>query len=141
LNLYPDFFVAHAQLAWLYTQLGDFPNAITEITKTRLLEGGSAQTVAADESALRKAFTNRGAEGFWQAARSAIQPGNFAVEVFFAPQIFARLGDTDMALDTLQRSYEQRVFFVSFIKVDPAYDSLRSDPRFANLVQRMGLVP
>jgi hypothetical protein len=63
------------------------------------------------------------------------------VEVFFAPQIFARLGDTDMALDTLQRSYEQRVFFVSFIKVDPAYDSLRSDPRFANLVQRMGLVP
>ena len=141
LKLYPDFFVAHAQLAWLYAQLGDFPNAITQITKTRLLEGGSAQKVAADELAFRKAFKNRGAEGFWQAVRGAIQPGTFDVEVFFAPQIFARLGDTDIALDTLQRSYEQRVFFANFIKVDPAYDSLRSDPRFANLVQRMGLAP
>jgi len=44
-------------------------------------------------------------------------------------------------LDTLQRSYEQRVFFVNFIRVDPAYDSLRSDPRFANLAQRMELAP
>jgi adenylate cyclase len=141
LNLYPDFFVAHAQLAWLYAQLGDFPNAITEITKTRLLEGGSAQKAAADELALRKAFMNRGAEGFWQQVRGAIQPGTFEVEVFFAPQIFAHLGDTDIALDTLQRSYEQRVFFVNFIRVDPAYDSLRSDPRFANLAQRMELAP
>jgi adenylate cyclase len=141
LNLYPDFFVAHTQLAWLYAQLGDFPNAITEITKTRLLEGGSVQKVTADELVLRKAFADRGAEGFWQAVRGTIQPGHFYAEVFFTPQIFARLGDTDMALDALQRSYEQRVFFVNFIKVDPAYDSLRSDPRFANLVQRMGLAP
>jgi TolB-like protein/DNA-binding winged helix-turn-helix (wHTH) protein len=141
LRLYPDFFVAHGQLVWLYAQLNDYPNAILEITKTRLLEGESAQKIAADELALRKAFADRGGAGFWQAIRATVEPGHFGAEDFFAPQIYARLGDIDMALDSLQRSYEQRVFFVNFIKVEPAYDSLRPDPRFANLVQRMGLQP
>jgi hypothetical protein len=64
-----------------------------------------------------------------------------AAEDFFSPQVYARLGDVDNAVATLQRCYEQRVFFTIFIKVDPAYDSLRSDPRFLNLVRRMGLHP
>lgn len=141
LRLYPDFFVAHGQLVWLYAQLNDYPNAILEITKTRLLEGESAQKIAADELVLRKAYADRGGAGFWQAIRATVEPGNFGAEDFFTPQIYARLDDIDMALDSLQRSYEQRVFFVNFIKVEPAYDSLRPDPRFANLIQRMGLQP
>jgi TolB-like protein/DNA-binding winged helix-turn-helix (wHTH) protein/Tfp pilus assembly protein PilF len=134
---YPNFFVAHAQLVWLYAERDDYPNAISEIAKTRLLEGESAQTVAADELALKKSFADRGKAGFWQ-SMSAMKTTSLA---FFEPQVYARLGNSDLALDALQRGYDQRVFFVNFIKVDPAYDSLRSDPRFAALVQRMGLEP
>jgi TolB-like protein/DNA-binding winged helix-turn-helix (wHTH) protein len=137
LHRYPEFFIAHAQLAWLYAEREDYPNAIMEITKARLLQGESAQTIAADELVLKKSFEDRGREGFWQAMRATKMTGL----VFFLPQVYARLGDADMAIDTLQRSYERRVFFVNFIKVDPAYDSLRSDPRFVNLVHRMGLAP
>jgi len=63
-------------------------NAIREITKTRLLQGESAPRIAADELALRKAFTDRGPAGFWQAIRATVEPGHFGAEDFFAPQIY-----------------------------------------------------
>lgn len=142
LHDYPDFLVAHGQLVWLYAQRDDYPSAITELTKTRLLEGQPPQTIATDELALRKAFADRGKQGFWGAMRATITSAEYeAAEDFFSPQVYARLGDVDNAVATLQRCYEQRVFFTIFIKVDPAYDSLRSDPRFLNLVRRMGLHP
>jgi hypothetical protein len=56
-----------------------------------------------------------------------------------AAAVYARLADADKAMDALLSDYQHRRFFVTFIKVDPAYDSLRSDARFVSLVQRMGL--
>jgi serine/threonine-protein kinase len=51
----------------------------------------------------------------------------------------ALLGEKDQAFDYLNQAFEQRSWLISTLKVDPAFDSLRSDPRFAELVRRIGL--
>lgn len=70
--------------------------------------------------------------------QNEIANGRDVEEPFDDAQVYGRLDDVDKALDTLHRNYEVRSFFLTFIKIDPAYDSLRSDPRFVSLTQRMG---
>ena len=53
--------------------------------------------------------------------------------------VYAALGDKDQAFAQLEEAYAQRTFFLDFLKVDPELDSLRSDPRFQNLLGRMNL--
>jgi TolB-like protein/DNA-binding winged helix-turn-helix (wHTH) protein/tetratricopeptide (TPR) repeat protein len=54
--------------------------------------------------------------------------------------IAARLGDRNRAFRWLQQSYEERDPWLLNMTVDPAFDNLRSDPRFEALVRRIGLV-
>jgi len=58
---------------------------------------------------------------------------------FDVPQIYAPLGDTQKALALLNRNDQERRALGTLLNVDPAFDSLRSDQRFGNLVRRMGL--
>ena len=51
--------------------------------------------------------------------------------------LFALIGDKDKAFEWLEKSYEQSEVWLYFLKVAPIYDSLRSDPRFQDLVERM----
>ena len=64
--------------------------------------------------------------------------GNYPYPAFVA-QLYSRLGDKDKAFYWLQKAYEDRDVFVVLLRVDPTYDSLRSDPRFEELVRRIGL--
>jgi hypothetical protein len=76
----------------------------------------------------------KGARGFWQEMQTHQDIGEFDL-----PQTYARLGDKEKALQGLERNYEQREPLATLLNVDPAFDSLRSDPRFGDLVRRMGL--
>ena len=51
---------------------------------------------------------------------------------------YAALGDKDQAFAWLEKAFAERSDSLTLIKVDPAFDSLRSDPRFANLLLRIG---
>jgi len=51
--------------------------------------------------------------------------------------IYISLGEKDKAFELLEKSYEQREGWMPFLKVDPMFDSLRSDPRFQDLLERM----
>ena len=53
-------------------------------------------------------------------------------------QLYASLGDKDAALRWLERAVEQRDVWL-YLKADPAYDNIRSNPRFQTLVRRMNL--
>jgi TolB-like protein/DNA-binding winged helix-turn-helix (wHTH) protein/Tfp pilus assembly protein PilF len=138
IELNPDFFVTYYHLAWLYSQTGQYQNAINEFTKGRLLSGddGVVKSAASQDVALRNAFTAKGAPGFWQQLLKSREIGEFD-----APQVYARLGDKERALRGLERNYEERATLGTLLNVDPALDSLHSDPRFSDLVRRMGLTP
>jgi tetratricopeptide (TPR) repeat protein len=62
------------------------------------------------------------------------------VPAFHRAIIYAGLGEKDKAFEWLRKAYEEEHFIIA-IKVHPAYDPLRSDPRFADLLRRMNLQP
>jgi len=49
------------------------------------------------------------------------------------------MGDKEEALADLEKAYSEHFPFLTILKVDPAFDSLRSDPRFQDLLRRVGL--
>ncbi len=49
------------------------------------------------------------------------------------------LDDTDAAIEALERAYEDRAFFLPYLGLDGPYEALRSDPRFTDLLERIGL--
>jgi len=53
--------------------------------------------------------------------------------------LHAILGEKEQALTWLQKAYEERAGGITFIKVNPTFDGLRSDPRFQELLRRVGL--
>jgi TolB-like protein/Tfp pilus assembly protein PilF len=55
--------------------------------------------------------------------------------------VYAALGDLDRAFEWLHRSFDHYHARLLFVNVDPRADPLRADPRFAALVQRLGLTP
>jgi TolB-like protein/DNA-binding winged helix-turn-helix (wHTH) protein/Tfp pilus assembly protein PilF len=138
IELNPDFFVTYYHFAWLYSQMGQYQNAISAFTKGRLLceDDRVVKTAAMQDVALRKAFAAQGSAGFWRQLLKSREIGEFD-----APQVYARLGDNERALKSLERNYEERATLGTLLNVDPAFDSLHSDQRFGDLVRRMGLTP
>jgi len=54
--------------------------------------------------------------------------------------IYTGLSETDQAFEWLDKAYNDRAFDLQFAKVDPRFETLRSDSRFQKLLKRMGLV-
>lgn len=63
------------------------------------------------------------------------------VPPYWLAAVHAGLGDQDRAFEWLEKAYEDRTVFMTFLKVDPVMDVLRPDPRYADLVRRVGLPP
>ena len=59
---------------------------------------------------------------------------------FQVAMVYAGLGDKDQALASLEKAYEARSWYVTWLKVEPALDSLRDDLRFKDLVRRVGFL-
>jgi hypothetical protein len=55
--------------------------------------------------------------------------------------IYARLGDKENALRSLEQAYEERQLAMTEVGVEPAFDALRVEPRFQEVLQRVRLAP
>jgi predicted Zn-dependent protease len=60
------------------------------------------------------------------------------VRPYILAEDYAALGEKDEAMDWLEKAYEERDDWINWIKVDPNLDVLRSEPRFASLLHRVG---
>jgi hypothetical protein len=61
------------------------------------------------------------------------------VAPFALAAIYIRLGDKDQAFHWLEKAYEERSNPLSYLRVNSVVDPLRSDPRFRDLLRRVGL--
>lgn len=81
-------------------------------------------------------------QGFWQMQRALLQEkehkGEFSPLYYRIGVLSALVGDKDKAMESLNEAVKYRAADITFLKTDPALDSLRSDPRFQELLQRAG---
>lgn len=70
--------------------------------------------------------------------RSLSKQGPVAAHHFVL--IYAGLGEKDQAFAWLEKAYQQHSPMMAWLKVDPRFDSLRPDPRFQDLMRRVGLL-
>ncbi|MCM3869660.1 MAG: winged helix-turn-helix domain-containing protein [Pyrinomonadaceae bacterium] len=61
------------------------------------------------------------------------------VSLFHIARVYAGLGNSDRAFESLEQNYQARDYNMPYLRVDPTFDSLHSDPRFSHLVRRIGL--
>lgn len=61
------------------------------------------------------------------------------VPVYEIAKVHVALGDTNRALDWLERAYRERSHSMVFLKVDPQLAGMERHPRFAALLRRVGL--
>jgi adenylate cyclase len=61
------------------------------------------------------------------------------VRAFFFGLVRVGLGEVDEALDWLEKAYEERDISMAWLKQDPTFDSLRSEPRFIALLRKIGV--
>lgn len=57
---------------------------------------------------------------------------------YYVAAVYAELGETSRAFEQLERALEQRLGRLTFLDVEPMFDRIRDDPRFADLVRRVG---
>jgi tetratricopeptide (TPR) repeat protein len=61
------------------------------------------------------------------------------VDPYLLATLYVGLGDKDKAFVELEKSFNERGYYVPLLRVDPLMDPLRGDPRFADLIKRVGL--
>jgi tetratricopeptide (TPR) repeat protein len=66
-------------------------------------------------------------------------PRDRFVSEYTVAQIYLGLGDRAKALDHLEKAFEQKEALIVFLKVEPKWDALRSEPRFVDLLDRLKL--
>jgi len=137
IELDPNFPPAHEILGLAYEEKGMDEAAIAEYLRASTLSGDSASNTAA----LKERSRVSGLRGYWQQRLELLLEAaqHSYISPFYLARIYARLGEKEQALTWLERAYAERNVDMMTLKVDPSYDRLRADARFADLLRRVGL--
>ncbi len=138
IELDPRFPLAHLYLGLCYEQLGKFQEAIAEFQRDSQLDEnpwGSASLIHAYGRSGRRLEAQKELEKLLEAAKTKF------VSPYFLATAYAGLGDKDKAFEWLETAYRERADWLAYLKVDPEMDRLRPDPRFQDLLRRVGLPP
>jgi len=135
LDMDRNFAMAHYQMGQVLAQKRRFDDSIAEFQRAIELSGHSAAFDA--NLAYTYAVSQRTVEAR-QVARDLenLKPESGAIDADIA-LIYVGLGDNDQAMYWLEKAYESR--FEAVMLARPQFDSLRRDPRFSNLLGRIGL--
>ncbi len=134
IELNSNFWLSHLFISGVYTEKGMHAEAVTAIKKAEELSG-NLQSKAYRAYAL-------GRWGKQTEARTVLDELlKLSNTRYVPPYIFAvvynGLGESDKALDYLEKSFAEKNLLMVFLKVEPKWNNLRNEPRFIDLMQRM----
>jgi tetratricopeptide (TPR) repeat protein len=137
IELEPNYPITYWILGLLLRKTGLYDLAIAEGEKGVKLSGGSPL--------MRAALAHTcGAAGRTTEARQILDDlTSLAKQKYVAPYFFAGihigLGEGERAIEYLEKSYEEHSHWLIYLHIDPSLDGLRDNPRFQDLLQRVGL--
>jgi len=150
LELAPEFSWPHYHLGLAYERTERVSEAVQEFMKAEELFGMSQDRLAE----LQKAYRQSGEKGYWRkilafSREASKHPRKFGstsgyglfdyMQNATVGGVQVRLGEFNAALESLERGYANHDAELIYLKVDPYWDDIRSDPRFQDLIRRVGI--
>ena len=126
---------AHWDLGNAYEANGMYAESVAEHLEEFRLKGEAPETIGE----LRKAFESGGIKGFWRQRLAQLKARPGYLEPFVLVNIYLSLGDNDQVFAWLEKAYRDRNPNMVSLKSAPRHDVLRSDPRYDDLMRRVGL--
>lgn len=144
LEIDPNFRLAQDKLVETYTAKGMYEQAIEQRRKLRLLQGQPPEEVEKRAAALKEAYRSLGERGYWQKALELAKENALKNKKEIRRLDLAgfqiRMGNKEESLDFLEKAVSSgdRYGLIQ-LKANPVWDPLRTEPRFQELLRKIGL--
>jgi tetratricopeptide (TPR) repeat protein len=135
LELDPGYVDAMECLARDYLRMSMYQQAIASIEKAMSLAGRTPGLVTRLAGAYALSGRKNDAEKLLKELQERAT-SEYVLPIYFA-EVYTNLGDMDETFRWLEEAFRDRNWDMLFLRISPKWDSLRSDPRFDDLVQRM----
>lgn len=136
IQLDPQFAPAHYFLGGALTNVRQYDQALAHLQKARALTHGASLMSAG--LARGYALAGRREQAQQSLRELQLRGMHHYVSPYGLAQVYAALGDKSGALDMLDRAVNEHAFEVLFLRVDRSFDSLHENPRFEELLKRVG---
>jgi DNA-binding SARP family transcriptional activator/TolB-like protein len=135
LELDPNRYRVYLWIGWIYEQKEMYDKAIAAFLKARGAED-STEALASLGSAY--ALAGNRAKALSVLSELKKRSAQHYVSPYHRSLLFLSLGEKDKALEWLERAYDERAEWMIYLSVDPRFDPLRADPRFRDILRRIG---
>ena len=138
LELDDKFILTRPTLATAYRLKGDYRESIELLARDAEIKSDAEKAAS-----IRESFAKGGWEGYLRYEISLVKPRpdsgeRFGEARFNLATMYSQLGEKDKAFEALNDAYDNREWRLTRIKVDPLLDPLRDDPRFSELLKKVG---
>jgi DNA-binding winged helix-turn-helix (wHTH) protein/TolB-like protein/Tfp pilus assembly protein PilF len=137
IQMFPEFWVPHMTAGMCYYAQSQFPEAIQEYTKALAMNPESTYA----QAGLGMSYARSGNRS--EAYRAIEKLKSMAKDTYVSPAyiavVYQVLGNIDSEFAWYARAYDDRAEWLLWLTVDPIYDNQRNDPRFQDLVKRVGV--
>jgi len=135
LDLDPDFHLALWFQGQSLTELERYDEAVASFERALELSGRTSRMLGYLGYAYARAGREADARANLEELRERSETGY--VPAYFPALVYAGLGETDRAIDELERAYAERDSMIRDLRIDSQWDRMRSDPRFVALMEKM----
>ncbi len=136
LEIDPSYARAVYQIGYIYERKGMYEKAFEQYLKWAALVGRTAEVTAWQE-----AYSASGVKGYYRKQLDQAIARQDQESVYDSAVHYALLGEKELALGWLKKAVDEHANSLVYMKVEPAFDYMRSDPKFVEVMKRIGLVP
>ena len=134
----PNFWLSRWFLGWIHENEGRISDALVELERARLLDENPELL---GELGRVYALAGRTKEAKQVLEKLQNVQGQAFAPAWAIAGVYAAFGDNEKVLEWLNRGYDERFDTMPWVRTDPRFTNLRSDPRFQALTQKLGLAP
>lgn len=147
-TIYPGFVFAHENFSALSIQMELYETVVNYMIEAEVLRNGDPRYYSANRERIKKFFqklTDAAKTGearkFWKTYLEYFDIGEDANPnvPFLKAWVLGKIGEKEKALDALENAVDRKAFMAPFANVDPRFDEIRNEPRFAAIMRKMNL--